>query len=79
MTLKVATVLLSLLLGAGQAAAAAPPAQTAAAQPVSPAKREAALNLARLYMPVDTLIDAELAAFDAQFAVQIVKNQTQLA
>lgn len=66
-----AAILLSLLAEAGQIAAPAPAPQ---AVRVDPANSVAGRALARLYMPADTLIDAELAAFDTQFATQIAKN-----
>jgi hypothetical protein len=73
----VAAILLSLLIGAGQPVTAEGNRQAQVAAPstqISPAKQAAALTLAKLYMPVDTLVDVELIAFDAQFATQIAKN-----
>ena len=67
----IVSVLLTLLLGAQQPAIAV---STAPATAAATARQDAALALARLYIPADTMMDAELNAFDTQFEVQMAKN-----
>jgi len=66
-------VLLTLLLGA-QPTATATPASASPSTEAGASRQAAALALARLYIPADTMMDAELNAFDTQFEPQMVKN-----
>jgi hypothetical protein len=66
-------ILAALLLGA-QPTTAATPASASTSTEAATSRQAAALALARLYIPADTMMDAELNAFDTQFEAQVAKN-----